>query len=157
MKIFVDEMFRNISRWLRIFGVSNFYLKGFKDKEIINLVRNNDGVLITSDKKLCLSLRRNCVFLKPSSLERELAFLSISLGISYSLNPSLCPICGDKLIVVSYSPPDVPPKVRKFVKKFYFCSSCKKSFWKGRHWEKIQKTYNRVMKIIEGSARNNKS
>ncbi len=147
--IYVDEMLGTLAKWMVILGKNVKYIKGFKDDEIIKLLRPSD-ILITADSELCNRVRKfaNCLFIS----EREkLDYNFTLLKEKPSLTPKFCPVCGGKLNKVRKK--DIKDKVPKMAyvhhRDFYMCKGCGKIYWKGSHWKRIRSFYKRILRLMK--------
>ena len=151
--IYVDEMLGTIAKWMVILGKNVRYIRGFKDDEIVNLLKPGD-ILITADSELCNRARKVafCVFIKERKrLDYSLAYIFASLGEKPSLAPKFCPACGGTLKKVKKSEikEKVPRRVYTHHRDFYICVKCRKIYWKGSHWKRIRSFYKRVLRLMK--------
>jgi len=55
---------------------------------------------------------------------------------------SRCAVCNGTLRLIGRrraAAAKVPPKVLARHRLFYECSSCSRSYWRGRHWERLRR------------------
>lgn len=155
--ILIDGMLGRLSRWLRILGVKTIYLKDKSDEEIKNIVKNKSSLLITRDKALAKVLERDGmpVLLVPQGgFEYVLAYVCEKLGVEpkMDLDKTLCPLCGGKLKKIAKEElrGRVPSKVFYTYTRFYICEKCGHIYWLGTHIKEMEKTLDKVRRIVYG-------
>lgn len=155
--LLIDGMLGRLSRWLRILGIKTIYLKENSDEDIKNLVKTRNSLLITRDKNLAKSLEKSgmpVILVPQGRFEYVLAYICEKLGIEpkIDLNKTLCPLCGGRLKTVKKEKLQgkVPPKVLEMYTKFYVCEQCGHIYWIGTHIKEMEKTIDKVRRIIYG-------
>jgi uncharacterized protein with PIN domain len=151
-----DVMLKKLARWLRLLGVEALYPDSEDDNEIINFTKKNDKILLTMDSELCRRARKSGVrtFLVPRrSTEEQLVLLirRFKLEVSEAPSKALCPLCNGTLKQVGKK--DVKGKVQDELLSrhdvFWVCKKCKKVFWEGSHWERINRSIERIRSMAE--------
>jgi hypothetical protein len=171
MPVFLaDLMLKKLCRWLRIFGIKCLYAGDLEDyaqedDELIRFAIKNKLVLLTSDELLYAKAKDyvHAVLFKTQDTEKQLVQLMRESRIPLSKDfPSktLCPQCNSPLKEVARK--KVKGKVFSAVYArhdvFWVCANkkCGKIYWEGTHWNKIEKTAERVAEEIEKKRRKNK-
>lgn len=146
-----DVMLKKLARWLRLLGVEVLYPPSVDDDEIIEFTKKNNKILLTMDSELCKRARKQGVrvFLMPRrETDQQLALLVRRFKIDLSKAPStvLCPLCNGTLKQVGRKEVRnrIPQELLEKHDVFWMCGKCKKVYWEGTHWEKI----NRKLEII---------
>jgi len=157
MRFVVDGMLGGLARWLRILGHTVAYDSKSTDTELLNRAATEDGVLLTRDEELC---RRAVAKNLPALLvtgkreEERLAQVAKSFHISLSLDMALtkCPECGTDLerVLKQDVLGQVPTTSLKLYNEFWRCHnpSCRKVYWKGSHWNRINQTLVESEKLV---------
>ncbi len=138
-----DAMLGGLARWLRAAGYDAYWQYGQHDRELIDLARGNDAVLLTSDGGI---MQRNIIrdgtvraLFIPHQLDRyqQLAFVLGRLNLP--LGEPRCMSCGGSLEVISreLARTHVPPKAWQFHQTFFRCQRCDTVLWRGTHWKRI--------------------
>ncbi|MFW3147330.1 MAG: Mut7-C RNAse domain-containing protein [Thermoplasmatota archaeon] len=141
-----DEMLKKLSRWLRIAGYDVLSPDVDTDEEIVALAMRTGRIVLTRDKDL--SNRRGIEALRIVSdeLKEQLEeFLLQFPRESFAPGPTRCPLCNGSLRRYKKGKGpnpemeiDIPSKVKEEMDFFYVCSSCRKIYWEGTHWRRIE-------------------
>ncbi len=150
MRFVIDSMLGTLARKLRIFGFDSLYYNHIDDEELLSLCLAMNRILLTSDEELfrkAMKCNVRCIFVN-SNDEDNLAKISsiLNLRLRFDIKNSRCPLCNCSLTIYAKEmAKDVVPKnVYERNEEFYFCTNCKKVYWKGSHIKKIQELEERV-------------
>lgn len=138
-----DAMLGGLARWLRACGYDAYWQYGQEDEYLIQLARQSNAVLLTSDGGI---MERNIVrngtvqaLFIPRQLNRyqQLAFVLRRLDLP--LNEPRYMRCGGQLedMPREQAREKVPPKAWRFHEKFFRCQRCGVILWRGTHWKRI--------------------
>ncbi len=139
-------MLGNLAKKLRILGYDAKYHSSIDDEELTNIAKQEDRILLTKDVKLIFNADKkhvkNLLVKGNDDLEQLIqifSFLGIK-NVSMNTNLSYCVICNGKLesIEKNMIKSKVPDGVYDIQQNFWICSNCKKIYWEGTHFEKIQ-------------------
>lgn len=149
MKFLCDQMLGTLAKWLRICGLDTYYAKReMDDKELLDISKKENRVLITKDKELIYNARReqiDVIKIQTNNLDKQIKKVLKSTKIKKNLTLTRCLICNTKLSDIDKKEVKnkIPSKVFENHTKFLFCEKCKKIYWKGTHYlkmiEKIKK------------------
>jgi hypothetical protein len=136
-------MLGTLAKWLRIYGFDTSYAgPDMDDNEILNISKNEDRILLTRDKNLINSARReNVKNIKIDSTELDEQIKTTLKGkkIDKEKILSRCIICNS--LVQDIKKEDVkdkvPERILKSTDKFWVCLKCQKIYWKGSHYENM--------------------
>lgn len=139
-----DAMLGGLARWLRAAGYDACWQEGIADPQLIRLCQQEGRVLLSSDSKLFdyrllrdhqlpalfVPLRR--------SPQQQLAHVLTSWNLP--LREPRCMSCGGRLLEVPKETlrDRVPPRTFAWLDHFWECERCRRIFWHGTHWERIQ-------------------
>ena len=133
-----DEMLGKLAKWLRLLGYDTSYIKT-KDDGILMVIAEKEGrVLLTRDKELHIRCK-NSTYIKSDDPDMQLEQIFREYGLSKDKALTMCSVCGRALqqVVKEKAEGKVPEKVYDLQDEFWFCSKCKKFYWKGTHVNKI--------------------
>ena len=125
----VDLMLMRLGRWLRLLGQDVANPEGISDDALLSQARKENRTIITRDKELYQSCRGagvQCMLIRSSKISDQLMEMA-KKGVPLQLDPKRCTICNSILRDVESEPP------RKWE-----CPVCKKLYWQGGHWEKME-------------------
>ena len=155
IKFICDQMLGRLTRWLRILGYDTEYPVTGPDSDLIARAAETERVLLTRDRTVSRSNKVNALYINSDKLEEQLAQLSkeFSLKLEAELveneDGSLknrCGLCNGILLPLPREDAEnnVPEGVFTNQQKFWKCSTCKKIYWEGTHWDQIKE---RIVKI----------
>lgn len=142
----VDAMLGNLAKKLRILGYDAKYYSSIEDEKLVDITKQEDRILLTKDKDLVSIAIRKHIKSLPIKGNDDLAqlievfsFLGIK-NASLDTNLSYCVVCNGKLESVEKTNVvnKVPDGIYNLQENFWICNKCRKIYWKGTHFEKIQ-------------------
>ncbi|MEX0655961.1 MAG: Mut7-C RNAse domain-containing protein [Nitrosopumilaceae archaeon] len=143
----VDAMYRNLAKKLRLLGYDSLYYTDIDDDKILQIAKNENRILLTSDIALVKrSLKQNVRTVQITKKYEMEQILEINQGCNLGKciitgNNSRCPLCNgvlhgiQKELIVT----QVPEGVLKQTNEFWTCENCKKLYWEGTHIKNLQK------------------
>ena|SRR5438552_2635889 len=140
-----DAMLGGLARWLRAAGYDASWHHGIEDRDLVRLAAEQGRTLLTSDTRIFeFGVIRDGVqpalFVPVDLRPREqLAFVLCNLGLPL-LKPR-CMACGGELVEKTREEVAgrVPSRTHAWLDRFWECGQCRKVFWHGTHWDKIEK------------------
>jgi uncharacterized protein with PIN domain len=147
VKFVADGMLGSLSRWLRMMGHDVEYSTLLDEDALLALAKKEGRILLTKDLELYkrANAKKIDVFYVEGNNEADrLATLAerFDLGLEIDLRTSRCPKCNTpiqpapKTCVANR----VEKKTFTHYDEFWECPKCKKVYWQGSHWPKIQAT-----------------
>lgn len=133
----VDENVAKLASLLRIMGLDTAYVPGIDDRELAQIARVENRVILSKDiqlfKRKIIVFGRFIRAIRPLDQLREvLCFFSFPEPFSPF---SRCLTCNTPLVPVSKQ--DIlhrlEPKTKKYFHVFKWCRTCDKIIWKGSH------------------------
>jgi len=162
VKFLCDGMLGRIARWLRLLGYDTLYSRLSADEELVELAEKEERVLLTKDVELCKNALKKgikALFVEGNNFETMLAYIIKYFNISPMINPeaSRCPECNGEMQHISADEAkklklNVPEITLKVYKDFWVCKKCQKTYWKGRMWNNMMKTLERVQVKVENKS-----
>jgi len=145
-----DEGLGKLAKQLRMLGMDVLYKKDPDEfKEMINNPQNQNRIILSRNKRLVNSLRKQYFFyIAHSDPYSQLKNLFHMFSLTRQINPfSRCMDCNNNLkaLLKKDVKGKVPPKVFKLHDEFSYCSSCMKIYWKGTHYEQMSKRARRLL------------
>jgi len=143
MKLLCDQMLGTLAKWLRILGFNTFFANSeVTDEDLINLAKKENRIVISRDKELILKSRKQnikTIEIKDFKLDEQLLQVLAIIKIEKKLILQRCTLCNSEIKTIDKSKVkgEVPEKVYKNNYKFWYCSKCKKFYWMGSHYDKI--------------------
>ncbi len=148
MRLIADNMLGKLAKWLRFMGYDVLYPKVADDKELVNISRNEDRILLTRDKELVKIKDLNFIYINSAVLDEQLTQIINELKIT-TIKDSFtrCPECNmilehvDKIEVKE----NVPAGVYQNQSEFWYCKDCNQYFWQGTHYTKIKNKLDKLL------------
>ena len=143
-----DAMLGRLSMKLRMLGYDTLYFQETDDDTLVKRPIRENRQLLT--RKTHLIKRKDSkghiLFIRDNDPSKQI--IEVLQYCKLTPNPlsigTRCLICNEKLkaIAVDQAASQVPDYVLHTQKKFSTCPQCKKIYWKGTHFENMQKTVN---------------
>jgi uncharacterized protein len=142
----VDAMLGNLAKKLRILGYDSKYFSSIEDDKIISIAKNEKRIILTKDEQLTkIAEKQNTSFvlIRGNDELDQIIQINVKFKLDKFLidtNNSRCIACNGKLESVEKFRiiGKIPEGVIEREKKFWMCDSCKKIYWEGTHFEKLQ-------------------
>jgi hypothetical protein len=142
----VDAMLGNLAKKLRILGYDSKYFSSIEDDKIILIAKNEKRILLTKDEQLTkIAEKQNVIFVLIRGNDELEQIVQINAKIKLDrfvvdTNNSHCIACNGKLESVEKFRiiGKIPEGVLEREKEFWMCDSCKKVYWEGTHFQKLQ-------------------
>lgn len=154
-----DQMLGRLSKWLRLLGYDTIYLNPAFDSELIKIAKEQNRILLTRDTHLMKrrAIKKGwirAVLIKEDHLGKQLKELAqvVDLHPRKFLEAPFCPECNFPLKKVPKNEvkTEVPAYVYQTQKQFSRCDLCKRYYWQGTHWQRIQAKLDTIFKQTEG-------
>lgn len=152
-KFICDVHLGKLARNLRILGLDTFYKNDLGDKEIIEVSLSEKRTILTRDVGI---LRRTEVthgyYVRNINPEKQTAEVIERFQLHKHIKPfTVCLECGTKLVRVAKREVFdlLPEKVKQHQNKFFYCVNCKKIYWAGSHFDKMNLFIKKVLTLSE--------
>jgi len=145
MKLLCDHMLGSLARWLRFMGYDTAYPEPTSDRDLIDMARREDRILLTRDKELAGRVRE-AVGIRSDDLDEQIREVAAVLPLRLIDPLSRCSLCNSVLLPVSRDAIEelVPVGVRSRHEEFWRCPSCQRVYWQGSHWDKMVERLNHL-------------
>jgi uncharacterized protein with PIN domain len=143
----VDTHLGQLARYLRLLGFDALY--GEDDDEKLAQIGHEEGrVLLTRDRRLLmrkLVIYGYCLLTRES--DRQLQAVLQRFDLTGYIEPwHRCLRCNGYLQPVAKETvlDRLEPKTKKYYHEFHICQDCQQIYWKGSHYEPLQKLIDRI-------------
>ena len=137
-RLFLDVMLGKLATYLRMCGYDTAYALDRNvedDDRILELTEAEGRTLLTRDVELA-GRAEDAILIESLDVEDQLGELK-NRGFDLSLSdPARCSDCNGPLVRERGEMPEHAPDK----KPVWRCRDCGKLFWKGSHWESVEKT-----------------
>ncbi|WP_092099082.1 Mut7-C RNAse domain-containing protein [Pontibacter chinhatensis] len=144
----LDVHLGTLAKSMRMLGLDTYYQTDLTDAAIARIAAAEERVVLTRDIGLLKQKSITWGYWLRSQLAEEQLEEVIR---RYSLQPSFrpfarCLACNVPVQQVRKEEvlEQLPPKTRVYFEEFYRCSSCSRVYWKGSHYEHMQKFVARI-------------
>jgi hypothetical protein len=128
-RFLVDLMLMRLGRWLRLLGQDVANPESIEDDELLHQAKKEGRTIITRDKGLfqaCSGAGASCLLIPSSKISDQLSDMA-EAGVPLRLDPRRCTVCNGRLQEVK------TPGIKRWQ-----CCACKKFYWEGSHWQKME-------------------
>ena len=139
-------MLGSLAKWLRILGYDTKYVKNVSDEKIIEIAEKEGRIVLTRDK--LLARKSKGIYINERDVEEQLKKVieSLNLDIEEEKILTRCTICNIKVTKIDKD--KVKGKVPEYVwnnnEDFWICPSCKRIYWIGSHWNKMEEVIQKL-------------
>ncbi|MBE0655680.1 MAG: DUF5615 family PIN-like protein [Bacteroidales bacterium] len=141
-KFILDAHLGKLAKYLRMLGFDTLYQNDFEDNEIIERAARENRIILTRDKILLKSiLVTHGYYVRSTEKHQQLREVVKKFDL-YSQFRSFtrCMTCNAELVPTEKAKikAEVPPEVARIFTEFFYCPECRKVFWKGTHFKKME-------------------
>ena len=146
----LDGMLGGLARWLRIMGYDTLYYVDKEDDELRTQAKETGRILVTRDSGLYQRAVKNetqAVLIHQEQTTDQLKEIIKTLNLNTEQINTRCPRCNGRLEPIAKDKvrEKVPEESFKAFDEFWVCLECGAVYWKGSHWDQIEKTLNMVV------------
>ena len=138
----LDVHLGKLASALRMLGFDTFYENDYSDRAIAQLAEAEGRVVLTRDVGLLKYKNiRWGYWLRSQHLEEQLAEVVSYFNLKDKFTPfTRCLACNGQIAEVAKESvlEKLPPKTKLYFDEFYQCGRCKRVYWKGSHYERMQ-------------------
>jgi uncharacterized protein with PIN domain len=146
----VDNHLGKLAAYLRMLGLDTLYRNDYQDEELAQISGEQDRILLTRDLRLLMRKSvQNGYWVR--SLEPAEQFFEVvrRYHLKQYVRPfQRCLRCNALLQPVSKEAilPRLEPLTRLYFDDFRICPNCGQIYWKGSHFERMEKLIAEIMK-----------
>jgi uncharacterized protein with PIN domain len=148
-KFIADVQLGSLAKYMRMLGLDTAYQNNYQKNELIKISIDEKRVILTKDKSL---LKRNEVthgyWIRNNYPEKQILEVVERFHLKNEIKEfTRCLQCNTELKIQDKKDIEekLPPKVREKQNEFYYCSFCKKIYWKGTHFEKMKADIKKIL------------
>ncbi len=138
-KITADAMLGRLARWLRAAGYDTAYDSSLDDASLLRQARAEGRVLLTADRQLARSRAARSLLITSEDLNEQLEQVFRALGPPPEPPFSRCMACNGQLEDADKASlgQQLPPYILARHDTFRRCTDCRRIYWRGTHWERM--------------------
>jgi uncharacterized protein with PIN domain len=146
-----DPSLAGLARWLRAAGYEAFLAPEVPGHRLPDEALRRGLVLLTTeaevlDRRIVADGSLVVVWL-PSALTMAEQLRMAALELGLTLREPRCMACGGALVPTPKEDvrPRIPPRTALWKDEYLVCADCNRLFWRGTHWERIERTLRRAV------------
>ncbi|MBU0999715.1 Mut7-C ubiquitin/RNAse domain-containing protein [Patescibacteria group bacterium] len=148
-RFIADVNLDDIVKYMRLLGFDVYCESTLSDKEIIEISKGENRIILTKSKKL-LKFREvsHGIFIRPGTTAEQVKRIIDHLNIKDQVRPfSRCLRCNSLIEPVSKNEimDRIPPRTKTFCDEYSQCKSCDKVYWDGTHFINMKKVINHIL------------
>ena len=148
----VDAMLGNLAKKLRVLGYDSTYFSSIEDEKLVVIARNEKRIILTKDEHLVKDAQNQgvvSILIRGNDEFEQIAQINAKIKLEKFVidsNSSRCIACNGKLQQIEKYRiiNKVPEGVLQREENFWMCDGCKKIYWQGTHFEKLQEFANQL-------------
>jgi uncharacterized protein with PIN domain len=152
VKFIVDQNVGKLVRWLRMMGYDTTFYGGHDDWGLVKTALAEGRVVLTRDseimkRRLVTTGRLKAILITSDEPEQQIKQVLKTLNLSVDSGLfTICLVCNQPLHEVSKErvKERVPPYVFKTQEQYMECPSCYRIYWRGTHWQAMNKKIDRL-------------
>lgn len=149
----VDVNVGKLAKWLRILGYDALFINPIDDGVLVEIARREGRVVLTrdthiSERRLVTEGLVRVVLVEGDRVADQLRFVARKLGLQGPFRMlSRCIECNvplepiDRILVRDR----VPPYVYGTQTRYLTCPLCRRVYWAGTHWQRMQETARSIL------------
>jgi len=157
-RFILDGHLGKLASYLRLMGFDALYRNDYDDPELAEISSRENRILLTRDRGL---LKRNevefgyCV--RGKYLQSQVIEILQRFDLVGQVKPfSRCSRCNGLLTSVAKAEvfDHLEPKTKLYYDDFHKCSTCNQIYWKGSHFERMEKDIWALLELAKGNVGN---
>lgn len=148
LRFVLDVHLGKLAKALRMLGFDTLYENSYTDKLMADLALSEKRIVLTRDVGL---LKHKVItygyWLRSQHLEEQLAEVINYFYLKDHFRPlTRCLVCNTTIVQVEKASvyEQLPPKTKLYYHEFYQCPLCKRVYWKGSHYERMEAFINHL-------------
>ncbi len=142
-RFILDNHLGQLATYLRMLGFDSLYRNDYQDDELARVSVDEQRVLLTRDRRLLMrKVIRHGYCIHHTDPRQQAAEVLQRFNLSGMVKPfQRCLRCNSPLQVVSKQAviDRLEPLTKKYYDEFRICPTCRQVYWKGSHFERMQK------------------
>jgi uncharacterized protein len=141
-RFILDVHLGKLAGYLRMLGFDVLYEAQFNDVELVHASSGQQRILLTRDRGL---LKHSAVthgyLVRETESRRQAAEIVERFHLAGSVQPfTRCMVCNGTLAPIAKEQvrDELPPRTAALFEEFHRCTNCKRTYWKGSHYRRMQ-------------------
>ena len=139
----LDVHLGKLATSLRMLGFDTLYRNDYADEELAHISSTEERILLTRDRGVLMrSIVSHGYYVRATDPQKQVVEVLQRFDLFRSVAPfRRCLRCNGLLEPVSKATVinQLPPLIQQTVDEFHRCEKCSQIYWKGSHYERMQK------------------
>ncbi len=139
----LDAHLGKLAKYLRMLGFDTLYRNDYGDREILEIASDENRIILSRDKLLLkVNKKAQGYFVRATEKHEQLIEIVKKFDLCKQFRSfTRCMTCNGLLVKKDKS--EITDKIDKdtarIFSEFFYCENCDKVFWKGSHFERMEK------------------
>ena len=142
-RFIIDANLGRLARYLRLLGFDTLYRNNYHDQEIAHIAQRDRRIVLTRDRALLQhKLITHGYFVRSDKPREQVKEILARLDLYDQARPfTRCMRCNGEMEDVEKHAVDhqLQPRTRQYYDRFRRCTACGQAYWKGSHFEKMER------------------
>lgn len=152
----LDVHLGKLAASVRMLGFDTLYRNDYDDEELAQISASEERILLTRDKGLLMrSLVTFGYYVRATNPEQQIVEVLRRYNLFNKIIPfQRCIRCNGLLEPVAKASiiDQIPQKIQASIDEFHRCRECNQIYWRGSHYEKMQKFIQEILSAKDNSA-----
>jgi len=144
----LDVHLGRLAAYLRMLGFDTLYRNDFVDSVLADISVNEHRILLSCDKQLLMRKQiTHAYYVREREPQKQILEVLCRFSLFGQLKPfSRCMHCNGDLHAVEKQSIEshLMPRTREYYEEFWQCNNCGKVYWKGSHYQRMQKHISKI-------------
>lgn len=147
-RFLIDNHLGRLAAYLRILGFDCLYQSDYEDAEMADILQRDERILLSRDRRLLMrKVVAHGYCLRSLDSREQLVEVIERFDLEKSVTPfHRCVRCNHPLEPVSKETilDRLEPLTKQYFDEFHICPACSQIYWKGSHFERIQRWFKQM-------------
>lgn len=147
MKFIADVHLGKLAKLLRMLGFDTLYNNSFTNTQIISIALNENRVLLSRNNSITNLPQLQSLTITDEDADKQIQQVLHHFKLNNQIHPfTKCIVCNGALQPVAKEKifNKLPQKTALYFNEFWQCNNCNGIYWKGSHYEHINKMIERI-------------
>jgi uncharacterized protein with PIN domain/sulfur carrier protein ThiS len=142
-RFILDNHLGRLASYLRLLGFDCLYRNDYQDQELAETAQEEGRILLSRDRRLLMRKAVSYGYcLRSLEPIEQLTEVIVRFDLSKGITPfHRCPRCNHSLEPIEKEAvlDQLEPLTKLYFDEFQICPACQQIYWKGSHYERLQK------------------
>jgi len=138
----LDTHLGRLAAYLRLFGFDTLYRNDYDDRTLADISARQHRIILTRDKRLLMRKQiTHGYYVRAIHPQKQLLEIIGRFDLLKAQQPfTRCMHCNGKIQPIEKAEIEahLPPRTKTWYDSFWQCEQCRKIYWKGSHYRRLQ-------------------